>query len=80
MKIWITDGSGAPFTDIVALPARRPGMLGRDVAYKGALDDGVPVGNATVFMQDAADCLVPEAEQCICFPGGRLHLPPIPRR
>jgi hypothetical protein len=71
VKIWITDGSGAPFTDIAPLAAHHPGMLGRDVPYKGALDENVPVGNASVPMQDPADCLVPEAEWCICFPGGR---------
>jgi hypothetical protein len=38
VKIWITDGSGAPFTDIVPLAARHPGALGGDVPYRGALD------------------------------------------
>ena len=70
MRIWITDGSGAPSTDIATLAAHHPGMLGGDIPYKGALDENVPVGNANVFMQDPADCLVPEAEWCICFPGG----------
>ena len=69
MKIWITDGSGAPFADIVALSARHRGMLGGDIPYKGALDEDVPVGNATVLAASSADCLVPEAEWCICFPG-----------
>lgn len=68
MKIWITDGSGAPFADLVALPAHHPGMLGGDVPYQGALDENVPVGNAAVFTDGPADCLVPEAEWCICFP------------
>jgi hypothetical protein len=70
VKIWITDGSGVPFTDIATLTAHHRGMLGRDVPYKGALDENVPVGNASVFMQDPTDCLVPEAEWCIWFPGG----------
>ena len=69
MKIWITDGSGAPFADLVVLPAHHPGMLGGDIPYKGALDENVPVGNADVFADGPADCLVPEAEWCICFPG-----------
>ena len=69
MKIWITDGSGAPFADIVALPAHHPGMLGGDIPYKGAIDENVPAGNATVFTEGPSDCLVPEAEWCICFPG-----------
>ena len=69
MKIWITDGSGAPFADIVALPAHHPGMMGGHIPYKGALDENVPVGNATVFAEGPSDCLVPEAEWCICFPG-----------
>jgi hypothetical protein len=70
MKIWITDGSAAPFTDIVALPARHAGMLGAEIPYKGALDEAVPVGSATVFTENPADCLIPEAEWCICFPEG----------
>ena len=44
-------------------------MLGGDIPYKGALDENVPVGNADVFADGPADCLVPEAEWCICFPG-----------
>jgi hypothetical protein len=70
VKIWITDGSGAPFGDIDPLPAHHPATLGGDAAYKGALDESVPVGNATVFTEGVADCFVPEAEWCICFPGG----------
>ena len=69
VKIWITDGSGAPFADILALSARHPGMMGGDIPYKGALDENVPVGTATVFAHGPSDCLVPEAEWCICFPG-----------
>ncbi len=64
MKIWITDGSGTPFAELVTLPARHPGMLGGDVPYKGAIDDSVPVESTTVFDQDP-DYLVPEAEWCI---------------
>jgi hypothetical protein len=69
VKIWVTDGSGAPFADLVVLPAHHPGMLGGGIPYKGALDENVPVGNADVFADGPADCLVPEAEWCICFPG-----------
>jgi hypothetical protein len=70
VKIWITDGSGAPFADLVALAAHHPGMLGGDIPYKGALDENVPVGNAAVLAEGSADCLVPEAEWCICLPDG----------
>ncbi len=70
MKIWITDGSGAPFADLVVLPAQHPGMLGGDIPYKGGLDENVPVGEAAVLADGPVDCLVPEAEWCICFPGG----------
>jgi hypothetical protein len=70
MKVWITDGSGAPFTDLGTLPTWHRGMMGRDVPYKGALDESVPVGDASVSAADPADCLVPEAEWCICFPEG----------
>ena len=69
MKVWITDGSAAPFADIVVLSAHHRGTLGGDIAYKGALDEDVPVGNRTVLADGASDCLVPEAEWCICFPG-----------
>jgi len=69
MKIWITDGSGAPFGDIAVLPASHPGTLGGEIPYKGALDGSVPVGNAIVFADSTADLFVPEAEWCICFPG-----------
>ena len=55
VKIWITDGSGAPFSDLVLLPAHHPGMLGGDIPYKGALDENVPVGNADVFADGPAD-------------------------
>ena len=68
MKIWITDGSAAPFADIVVLSAHHRGMLGADIPYKGALDEDVPVGSRTVLAEGPADCLVPEAEWCICFP------------
>jgi hypothetical protein len=70
VKIWITDGSGAPFADLVVLPAQHPGMLGGDIPYKGALDENVPVGEAAVLADGPGDCLVPEAEWCICFPEG----------
>jgi hypothetical protein len=70
MEIWITDGSAAPFGDIPVLPAHHPGTLGGDIPYKGAVDESVPVGNATVCAEGAADRFVPEAEWCICFPGG----------
>jgi hypothetical protein len=64
----MTDGSGAPFADVAALPASHPGTLGGEIPYKGALDEGVPVGNATVTADSPADLFVPEAEWCICFP------------
>jgi hypothetical protein len=70
VKIWITDGSGAPFGDVAVLSAYHPGMLGSDIRYKGALDESVPTGEAIVIAEHAADCLVPEAEWCICFPDG----------
>lgn len=66
----MTDGSGAPFGDLAVLAASRPGTLGGEIPYKGALDDSVPVGNAIVSADSSADLFVPEAEWCICFPGG----------
>jgi hypothetical protein len=70
VKIWITDGSGTPFGDIAALPASHPGLLGGEIQYKGAIDESVPIGEAIVAAYEAADCLVPEVEWCICFPHG----------
>jgi hypothetical protein len=69
VKIWITDGSGAPFGDVAVLPAAHPGTLGGEVAYKGVPDEGVPVGNAALSADSPADVFIPEAEWCICFPG-----------
>jgi len=37
MKIWMTDGSGAPFADVAVLPVSHPGTLGGEIPYKGAL-------------------------------------------
>jgi hypothetical protein len=68
MKIWMTDGSAAPFSDVTVLPVFHPGMLGGEIPYKGALDESVPVGNTTVSADSPADLFVPEAEWCICFP------------
>jgi len=70
MKIWITDGSAAPFTDIARLSATHPGTMGGELPYKGALDENVPVGITTLRMADESDCFVPEAEWCVCFPDG----------
>ena len=78
MKIWITDGSAAPFADIVVLSAHHRGMFGADIPYKGALDEDVPVGNRTVLAVGPADCLAPEAEWCICFPDDMAAVSPIP--
>jgi hypothetical protein len=66
MRIWITDGSGAPFTDVPELTSYHRGSFRDDTPYKGALDD-VPVGGAALHMHSPADCFVPEAEWCICF-------------
>ncbi len=70
MRVWITDGSPVPFTDVQPLPAKHPGSIGGEVAYKGGLDENVPVGSTTVAAQDTADAFVPEAEWCVLFPNG----------
>jgi hypothetical protein len=70
MKIWVTDGSGVPFSDIAPLPAYHHGTWGGEVPYKGALDENAPVGEATLFGDGPSSVLIPEAEWCICFPTG----------
>jgi hypothetical protein len=70
MRIWITDGSAAPFTDITRLSATHSVSMGGEVSYKGALDENVPIGTTTLAMADESDCFVPEAEWCVSFPDG----------
>jgi hypothetical protein len=44
--------------------------MGGELAYKGGIDHQVPVGSTTLVLEMESDCLVPEAEWCVCFPDG----------
>ncbi|HYM96062.1 MAG TPA: hypothetical protein VET26_02065, partial [Candidatus Sulfotelmatobacter sp.] len=54
---------------ITVLPAKHPGAMGGEVAYKGAVDDAVPVGE-TELRANPGDMLVPEAEWCVLLVAG----------
>lgn len=69
VRVWLTDGSGAPVTDLHALAAKHPSPFGL-MPYRGAIDDAVPVGDATVAAERPDDVLFPEAEWCLSFPDG----------
>lgn len=66
-RVWLTDGSGAPFSDLDPLPATHPTTLGGLAAYKGCVDPEVAVG-AALIEANTDDVFVPEAEWCITFP------------
>src|SRR5258707_9460961 len=67
-RIWLSDGSGAPITDLYQLSATHPTLLGRPAPYKGTVDARVPVGASFVDAARADDALFPEAEWCLTFP------------
>jgi len=67
-RIWLSDGSGAPISDLYQLSATHPTLLGRSAPYKGTIDAMVPVGVAFVDAARADDVLFPEAEWCLSFP------------
>lgn len=68
LRVWLTDGSPAPFTDIERLEATHPGPGGAPIPYKGCIDDAVYVGVADIRAGRGDDVLVPEAEWCILLP------------
>lgn len=70
LRVWITDGSPIPFSDIEHLEASHRGMFGLRFPYKGLIDPAVPRGTATIESARADDALVGEAEWAILFPGG----------
>src|SRR5258708_20911361 len=67
-RIGLSDGSGAPISDLYQLSATHPTMLGRAAAYKGTIDAMVPVGTAIIDAARDDDVLFPEAEWCLTFP------------
>jgi len=73
MRIWVTDGSPAPFSDVDILSAVHPGPMGGNIPYKGAIDTAVAVGNVELSIA-SGDLFVPEAEWCVLFPEGAEHL------
>src|SRR5579864_6454949 len=67
VRIWLSDGSGAPFSDLYQLPVTHSGLFGSAIPYKGTVEAGVPVGSALI--EGAGDdALFPEAEWCLTFP------------
>lgn len=70
LRIWITDGSPIPFSDVERVDAEHRGMLGLRMPYKGRIDPAVPVGAAALLAERADDALVGEAEWAVLFPDG----------
>jgi len=68
-RVWITDGSVIPFSDVHRLFATHQTQFGHAV-YKGLVDSFVPTGTADVTGELVDDALCPEAEWCIQFPEG----------
>jgi len=66
IAVWLSDGSGAPFSDLHTLDAKHPGALGKPVAWHGCVDPGVPVGEGWL-LADPSDRFVPEAEWCVAL-------------
>jgi hypothetical protein len=68
LRIWIADGSPAPFPDIVRLDVTHPTITGAPAAYKGWMDDAVLLGEGVVAADRADDVFFPEAEWCVLLP------------
>ncbi|HQD84074.1 MAG TPA: hypothetical protein PK929_13530 [Quisquiliibacterium sp.] len=69
-RVWITDGSPIPFSDVRTLDVDHRGLLGLHFPYKGLIDPCVPRGAATIAAAGPDDVLVAEAEWAVLFPGG----------
>jgi hypothetical protein len=69
-RVWITDGSLVPFSDVYRLKASHRGPLGLRAPYKGLIDPAVPVGSTLIPGLLPDDALCPEAEWCLQFPDG----------
>jgi len=67
-RIWLSDGSGAPTSDLHELSVTHPTLFGRPAPYKGTFDALVPIGTAIVDAARDDDSLFPEAEWCLTFP------------
>lgn len=78
--VWISDGSGVPFSDLEVVDAAHPGLMGQAVSYKGTIDVQVQIGNASYDLDRNDDVFVPEAEWCIGFPGGPAQYLKEPQR
>ncbi|MCL4545164.1 MAG: hypothetical protein M1118_11305 [Chloroflexi bacterium] len=78
-RVWLSDGSGAPFSDLDPVSAAHPTILGRPAPYQGCIDPAVYVGEATVA-GTPGDVFVPEAEWCVSFPDGVQPYLEDPRR
>lgn len=69
-RVWITDGSPIPFSDVRTLDVDHRGLLGLHFPYKGLIDPCVSRGAATIAAAGPDDVLVAEAEWAVLFPGG----------
>lgn len=70
IRVWITDGSPIPFSDVRTLDVDHRGLLGLHFPYKGLIDPAVPCGAATITASRPDDVLVAEAEWVVLFPEG----------
>jgi hypothetical protein len=70
LRVWITDGSPLPFTDVHDLGVDHRGLLGLHFPYKGLVDPAVPRGVAVIDAARPDDALVGEAEWVVTFPDG----------
>lgn len=73
VRIWLSDGSPVPSTDLDWLPVPHPTAFGVPASYKGTIDPQVPVGIATIEAPHATDRFILEAEWCVTFPDGMNH-------
>lgn len=79
VRVWLSDGSGAPFSDLEPVSAAHQTIFGRMASYQGCIDLTVSVGETTV-VSTSGDMFVPEAEWCLSFPGGIQPYLEDPRR
>lgn len=80
LRVWLTDGSPIPFTDVQQLNAAHRGLLGLHIHYKGLIDQAVPIGAAIVDATRPDDVLVGEAEWTVLFPDGATRYIHEPQR
>lgn len=80
VRVWLTDGSPIPFTDVHRLNASHRGLFGLSQPYKGLIDAAVPCGTASVAAERPDDALSGEAEWVVMFPDGASRFIQAPER